>query len=91
MICIGLLAAFWGASCMFIKVANRAFEPAAMMLVRFVACLLPVTALVYGVTLLGELLTVEELLGMVLILGGVALGWGALRLTRREPVAAPSP
>ena len=25
---IGLLAAFWGASYMFIKVANRAFEPA---------------------------------------------------------------
>jgi drug/metabolite transporter (DMT)-like permease len=61
-----------------------------MMLVRLVAYLLPVTALVYGVTLLGELLTVEGLLGMVLILGGVALGSGA-RLTRREPVAAPSP
>ena len=53
--------------------------------------LLPVTALVYGVALLGELSAVEELLGMVLILGGVALGSGALRLTRREPVAAPSP
>jgi drug/metabolite transporter (DMT)-like permease len=52
--------------------------------------LLPVTALVYGVTLLGKPLTVEELLGMVLILGGVALGSGAPRLTRREPVAAPS-
>jgi drug/metabolite transporter (DMT)-like permease len=62
-----------------------------MMLVRLVTYLLPVTALAYGVTLLGEPLTVEELLGMVLILGGVALGSGALRLTRREPVAAPSP
>jgi len=62
-----------------------------MMLVRLVTYLLPVTALIYGVTLLGELLTVEELLGMVLILGGVALGSGALRLARREPVAAPSP
>jgi hypothetical protein len=28
---------------------------------------------------------------MVLILGGVALGSGAVRLPRREPVAAPSP
>jgi drug/metabolite transporter (DMT)-like permease len=62
-----------------------------MMLVRLVTYLLPVTALIYGVTLLGELLTVEELLGMVLILGGVALGSGALRLACREPVAAPSP
>src|SRR5881275_2163853 len=31
---IGLLAAFWGASYMFIKVADRAFEPAAMLLIR---------------------------------------------------------
>jgi drug/metabolite transporter (DMT)-like permease len=59
--------------------------------VSLVTYLLPVTALFYGVTLLGEPLTVEELLGMALILGGVALGSGALRFTRREPVAAPSP
>jgi drug/metabolite transporter (DMT)-like permease len=50
-----------------------------------------VTALFYGVLLLGEPLTVEELGGMVLILGGVALGSGAVRLPRRQPVAAPSP
>ena len=31
---IGLLAAFWGASYMFIKVAGRAFEPAAMIMLR---------------------------------------------------------
>ena len=31
---IGLLAAFWGASYMFIKVAGRAFEPAAMIMFR---------------------------------------------------------
>jgi drug/metabolite transporter (DMT)-like permease len=59
--------------------------------VSLVTYLLPVTALFYGVTLLGEPLTVEELLGMILILGGVALGSGALRFPRREPVAAPSP
>ena len=60
--------------------------------VSLVTYLLPVTALFYGVTLLGEPLTVEELAGMVLILGGVALGSGAVRLPRRAPATAtPSP
>jgi drug/metabolite transporter (DMT)-like permease len=59
--------------------------------VSLVTYLLPVTALLYGVTLLGEPLTWQELAGMVLILGGVALGSGAVRLPRREPVAVPSP
>ena len=59
--------------------------------VSLVTYLLPVTALFYGVTLLNEPLTWEELAGMVLILGGVALGSGAVRFARREPVAAPSP
>src|SRR2546430_16326898 len=31
---IGLLAAFWGASYMFIKVADRAFAPATMIMLR---------------------------------------------------------
>jgi drug/metabolite transporter (DMT)-like permease len=59
--------------------------------VSLVTYLLPVTALAYGVVLLGEPLTWEELAGMTLILGGVALGSGAVRFARREPVAAPSP
>jgi drug/metabolite transporter (DMT)-like permease len=59
--------------------------------VSLVTYLLPMTALLYGVLLLGEPLTWEELVGMVLILGGVALGSGAVRFPRREPVAAPSP
>jgi drug/metabolite transporter (DMT)-like permease len=59
--------------------------------VSLVTYLLPATALVYGVLLLGEPLTWEELAGMALILGGVALGSGAVRLARREPVAAPTP
>ena len=59
--------------------------------VSLVTYLLPVTALFYGVTLLGEALTWQELAGMVLILGGVAFGSGAVRFPRREPVAAPSP
>jgi drug/metabolite transporter (DMT)-like permease len=57
-----------------------------------VTYLLPVTALVYGSVLLGESVSVEELIGMALILGGVALGSGALRLPRREPApATPAP
>jgi drug/metabolite transporter (DMT)-like permease len=60
--------------------------------VSLVTYLLPVTALFYGVTLLGEPLTVEELVGMALILGGVAFGSGAVRMPRREPApATPSP
>jgi drug/metabolite transporter (DMT)-like permease len=59
--------------------------------VSLVTYLLPATALVYGVLLLGEPLTWEELAGMALILGGVALGSGAIRFARREPVAAPTP
>ena len=53
--------------------------------VSLVTYLLPMTALIYGVLLLGEPLTWEELAGMVLILGGVALGSGALRLAGRRP------
>src|SRR5204863_4032550 len=59
--------------------------------VSLVTYLLPMTALIYGVLLLGEPLTLQGLAGMALILGGVALGSGAVRFPRREPVAAPSP
>jgi drug/metabolite transporter (DMT)-like permease len=59
--------------------------------VSLVTFLLPATALLYGTLLLGEPLTWQELVGMALILGGVALGSGALRLPRREPAAAPTP
>ena len=59
--------------------------------VSLVTYLLPMTALIYGVLLLGEPLTWQELAGMALILGGVALGSGAVRVPRREPVAAPTP
>jgi drug/metabolite transporter (DMT)-like permease len=57
-----------------------------------VTYLLPATALVYGAIFLGEGVSVEELIGMGLILGGVALGSGAVRLPRREPApATPAP
>jgi drug/metabolite transporter (DMT)-like permease len=53
-----------------------------------VTYLLPVTALFYGAGLLDEPVTVEELVGLLLILGGVALGSGLLRFARREPAPA---
>jgi drug/metabolite transporter (DMT)-like permease len=56
-----------------------------------VTYLLPVTALFYGVTLLGEPLTMSEIAGLVLILGGVALGSGLVRAPRAQPAAAASP
>jgi len=58
-----------------------------------VTYLIPPVAVVYGVTLLDESLHANAILGLVLILGGVALGSGVLRLARRrEPVpAAPPP
>jgi drug/metabolite transporter (DMT)-like permease len=56
-----------------------------------VTYLLPVTAVAYGVVLLDERLTVGVLAGLALILPGVALGSGALRLPRREPVTAAPP
>jgi drug/metabolite transporter (DMT)-like permease len=52
-----------------------------------VTYLLPVTALFYGAVLLDEPVTAAVLAGLVLILLGVALGSGALRLSRRAPVA----
>jgi drug/metabolite transporter (DMT)-like permease len=55
-----------------------------------VTYLLPVTALFYGAGLLGEPITVEEILGLVLILAGVGLGSGLVRTARRrEPAPAP--
>jgi drug/metabolite transporter (DMT)-like permease len=54
-----------------------------------VTYLLPVTALFYGVGLLDEPLTAAELIGLVLILGGVGLGSGLVRSPRRA--AAPAP
>src|ERR1041385_4201816 len=72
-------------------IAYRALRKDGAARLSLVTYLLPATALIYGVTLLGEPLTWQELAGMVLILGGVAVGSGAVRFPRREPVAAPSP
>ena len=56
-----------------------------------VTYLLPVTAIVYGVLLLDERITIGVLGGLALILPGVALGSGAVRLPRREPAPASPP
>jgi drug/metabolite transporter (DMT)-like permease len=51
-----------------------------------VAYVLPAFALLYGAVFLAEPLTWQKLFGLAMILGGVALGSGALRLPRRTPV-----
>jgi drug/metabolite transporter (DMT)-like permease len=51
-----------------------------------VAYMLPAFALFYGAVFLSEPLSWQKLVGLALILGGVALGSGALRLPRRSPV-----
>jgi drug/metabolite transporter (DMT)-like permease len=54
-----------------------------------VTYLLPLTALVYGALILDEPVTLNAVLGLLLILAGVALGSGLLRVARgREPAAA---
>jgi drug/metabolite transporter (DMT)-like permease len=50
-----------------------------------VTYLMPPIALFYGALLLDESITAATILGLVLILGGVALGSGAMRLARRTP------
>jgi drug/metabolite transporter (DMT)-like permease len=54
-----------------------------------VAYLMPPFGLFYGALFLGEALTVQKLGGLVLILGGIGLGSGAVRLPRRAAVVQP--
>jgi drug/metabolite transporter (DMT)-like permease len=51
-----------------------------------VAYMLPAFALFYGAVFLSEPITWQKLTGLILILAGVALGSGALRIPRRAPV-----
>jgi drug/metabolite transporter (DMT)-like permease len=53
-----------------------------------IAYLIPVTALAYGAAILDEPLTLNALLGLALILLGVALGSGVARIARRGTPAA---
>jgi drug/metabolite transporter (DMT)-like permease len=57
-----------------------------------VVYLLPPTALLYGAVFLDEPLRLTAILGLALILAGVALGSGLVRpIRRRQPVPAPTP
>ena len=56
-----------------------------------VTYLMPPTALLYGMLFLDEPLTLASVGGLAVILAGVALGSGALRLPRREPAPAAPP
>ena len=51
-----------------------------------VTYLVPALALAYGAIFLDEAITMSALGGLALILAGVALGTGTLRLPRRAPV-----
>ena len=53
-----------------------------------VTYLAPLAALAYGIGLLDEPLTLAAVLGLLLILGGVALGSGMVRSGRRVPAPA---
>jgi drug/metabolite transporter (DMT)-like permease len=74
---LGLVMFFW--------IINR-FGSARATLVTY---LLPATALVYGALLLGETVSVAKVVGMALILGGVALGSGVARVPGRATAATP--
>jgi drug/metabolite transporter (DMT)-like permease len=56
-----------------------------------VTYLLPPMALFYGVVLLGEEITLNAALGLVLILAGVAMGSGLVRSARRGETAPATP
>ncbi|MBD0289757.1 MAG: DMT family transporter [Thermoleophilia bacterium] len=71
----------------FYRMLNR-YGPSRAALVTY---LIPPVALVYGVVLLDERLTASALLGLVLILGGVALGSGVARFSRRRAVVPVAP
>jgi drug/metabolite transporter (DMT)-like permease len=53
-----------------------------------VTYLVPATAVVWGVVLLGEPLTAAKVVGLVLVLAGVALGTGAVRPRRAASLRA---
>ena len=55
-----------------------------------VTYLMPGFALVYGAVILDEAITASMLVGLALILGGVALASGAVRIPGREAVTARS-
>jgi drug/metabolite transporter (DMT)-like permease len=59
--------------------------------VVLVTYLMPPIALLYGALLLDEEITVAAIAGLALILGGVAIGSGAIRLPRRRAALPQAP
>jgi drug/metabolite transporter (DMT)-like permease len=66
----------------------RSFGAARSTLVSY---LIPATALIYGIVFLSEHVTAPELIGFVLILAGVSLGSGAVRMPGRRLEAVQQP
>jgi len=87
-VCLVLLALFGTAlaQLMLFRVV-RLFGARRLSLVTY---LLPGFALVYGAIFLDERVGMPALVGLVLILAGVALGSGTLRLRRRQTAAVPT-
>jgi drug/metabolite transporter (DMT)-like permease len=56
-----------------------------------VTYLVPISAVFYGAVLLGEPLHVNAIAGLALILSGIALGSGVLRVARRREVVPATP
>jgi drug/metabolite transporter (DMT)-like permease len=69
-------------------IANRLIGTHGSARAMLVNYLIPGFALMYGVTVLGEPLTVAEVLGLALILTGVTLASGVVRLPRRAVAEA---
>jgi len=69
-------------------IVYRAYRHHGATKTSLVTYLMPPTALFYGWLLLGEHITIATAAGLALILGGVALGSGAVALARRAPIAA---
>jgi drug/metabolite transporter (DMT)-like permease len=81
---LGLLGTFVGQLLFFRLIYDYGSARAAL-----VVYLLPVTALLYGAVFLSEPITIQAIIGLVLILVGTALGSGvALRRRRAGPVPA---
>jgi drug/metabolite transporter (DMT)-like permease len=56
-----------------------------------VTYLVPAIALAYGALLLGEPLTIAAVVGLVLVLAGVALATGVVRVTGRRAAVGEAP
>jgi drug/metabolite transporter (DMT)-like permease len=83
---LGLLGTFVGQLLFFRLIYNYGSARAAL-----VVYLLPVTALFYGAVFLDEPISVQAIIGLVLILMGTALGSGVLRVPRRRAAVPASP